>query len=241
MTKENNKKLPISIMVLALLMVTLSMVSGEPAGIAIDSNQTDPGLTIQPDNRTDPGGTITTLVLDALQQTNRWKAYVGNITGSLTLSDSTGSTIFSWTLEQSGITGEIYSSRSNNVAWGDIRCADTTVIDDEESFLGLTGSEAYSITETFNETIHEGLTIGPALIGSDTCFSTSTYVNDNPQPQASADFQLILLDDTIDLVYTTPISAETTGYDGSLFDFQLIVPNNPQDTTTYYFYAQIGG
>ena len=224
-----------------MLIVVITLVSGEPTGTAITFNETDPGLTVAASNRTDPGGTITTLVLDALQQTNRWKAYVGNITGSLTLSDSAGNTIFSWTLEDSGITGEVYTSRSNNVQWGDIQCAQPGTISSEDSFLGFSGTEPFSITETFNFTIHPGFIVGSTLIDADTCSSTSTFVNDAPEAQASATFPMILLDDTTDMVIATPLNSESIGYDGSLFDFQMIVPNDPQDTTTYYFYAQIGG
>src|SRR5690606_17372311 len=97
------------------MMFSINMISAEPAGTLITFNQTVFGQAIDPANRTDDGGSITTLVVDALQQTTRWKAYIGNITGTLTLDDSTGNTIFQWALDETDVTGEIYSSTSNSV------------------------------------------------------------------------------------------------------------------------------
>ena len=230
-----------AILLLIVLTLTITLVNADPAGVNIVSNETEIVDAADPDNRTDPGGSITTLVLNALQQTNRWKAYIGNVTGTLTLADGSGDSIFSWALDDSSITGEVYSSRSDNILWSQIRCADNTIVTSEETFLGMDSSDIYSITETFNETLHPELTVGSTVITEDTCASTSTYVNDAPQSQASADFPLTLLDDETNLVFVNPLNPQTAGFDGSLFDFQMIVPNNPSDSTTYFFYAEIGG
>lgn len=235
---DNNPVILGVLLVLASLL-SVSLVFAQPTGTAITFNETDFGPTIGPSNRTDDGGTISTLVLDALQQTNRWKAYIGNITGSLTLDDSTGNTIFSWALDTSDVTGEVYSSRSDTVAWSQIRCADNTLITTEESILDMAASGAYTINKTFNETTHPALTIGAEIISANTCRSTSTYVNDAQQAIGSADFPLILLDDETDLVYTNIINAQTTGFDGTSYDFQMIIPNDPLNTTTYFFYVQL--
>jgi hypothetical protein len=42
------------------------------------------------------------------------------------------------------------------------------------------------------------------------------------------------------MIYASTINPSTTGYDGSIFDFQMIVANNPSLTTTYYFYVELG-
>ena len=230
----------VALLLSAVFMLSISIAYSQPTGTDITFNETDFGPTIGPSNRTDDGGTITTLVLDALQQTNRWKAYIGNVTGSLTLDDSGGNTIFSWALDLGDLTGEVYSSRSDSISWADVRCADSTLVSAEESFLSMDPTAVYTIDNTFNETTHPQLTIGAEIITTNTCPSTSTYVNNNPQAIGSADFPLILLDDETDLVYTNIISSQTTGYDGEEYDFQMIVPNNPFDTTQYFFYVQLG-
>ena len=73
-----------------------SPVKADPAGATVSDNVTATAATYFPDNRSDAGGTITTMVLSAVQQNDKWKAYVGNVSGSLTLDDSNGYTIYRW-------------------------------------------------------------------------------------------------------------------------------------------------
>ena len=230
------KTMLITLIAIVALLIVSSFSSAQPSGTSITSNTTDTVTTSPPSSRVDEGGTITTLVVDAIQQNPRWKAYIGNITGSLTLDDSGGNTIYNWALDQSDITGEIYSSRNNSIDWGAISCADPATITAEDTFLTLSGRD--SINNTFNETVHDTITVGTTAHNN--CPATSTFVNSARETQGTASFQLVLLQDTTNLIYTSPIKTATTGYDGSLFDFQMIMANNPTATTPYYFYVELG-
>ena len=235
-----NKKTISIIMTILLVAMLSSFVYAQPTGTSITPISTDSVTVNPPDNRTDDGGTINTIVIDAIQQNPRWKAYIGNITGSLTLDDSDGNTIFNWALDQAEITGEIYSSRSNSVDWGSISCAAGATITAEHTALSMSGTSVDSIANTFNETVHPTITVGTTSV--DNCPATSTFVNNARQAQGASDFPIVLIQDSTDLIYTTPINPSTTGYDGtSLFDFQIILANDPADTTTYYFYVELGG
>lgn len=236
---RNNKI--VTFLLTALLVLTMSsLVFAQPTGTDITLVDSDSVAVSPPDNRTDAGGTINTLVVDAIQQNPRWKAYVGNITGSLTLSDSLGNTIFDWALDQSDITGEIYSSRSDSVDWGTISCASAGTITSEHTALNMSGTAIDNIANTFNETTHPSITVGTTTVSG--CFATSTFVNSARQAQGSADFPIVLIQDTSDLIYVSPINPSTTGYDGaSSFDFQMILANNQLSATTYYFYVELGG
>lgn len=222
-----------------MLAINTAAQSDAPTGVEISGNVTETAGSVSPDNRTDEGGTITTMVLDVLQQNPRWKAYVGNLTGVLTLDDALGQSIFRWELGAESLTGEVYVSRSNTVSWGDIDCSNQTLIDDEDTFLGFSGTSADSVNRTFNETTHPTITVG--LLPLSNCRSTSTYVNSTAQSQALADFPLILLQDNDNVIFATPINQGADSYNtGTQADFQLIVPDQVGDTTTYYFYAEIG-
>src|SRR5690606_768695 len=105
----------------------------------------------------------------------------------------------------SDLTGDLFVSRSNAVAWGTIACSSGSLIADEDTALGFSSLSADSINRTFNETAHPGLVVGTETINSDTCRSTSTYVNSTAQDQSSADFPIIVLGSGTDVVYTTPI------------------------------------
>lgn len=244
-TTVKSEKIVSTVFYVTLLVVASAFLttqaSANPSGIEVVENFTDFLTVSPPDNRTDPGGTITTLVMDVLQQNPRWKAYVGNLTGALTLDDSDGQSIFRWEMAAQDLTGNLFISRSNAIDWDQIGCSNQSLIYEEEDYLLFNSSSADSINRTFNTTTHAEILIGFNTIAEDTCRSTSTYVSNNPQSQASADFQLVLLASENNIIYSSPITSGTTSYRADKdVDFQAIVPDQDSpDTTTYFFYAEI--
>ncbi len=230
------------ILALIISMIAMSMLSGaQPTGVDIEFNETDIPAPEPASEIATPGGSFTTLVLSGAFQTPRWKAYVGNITGGITLTDSGGSTIYDWTLET--VSGEVYVSRNDSVDWSTIGCVTEQGIISEQSALNISDSSADSINRTFNNTIHRGFFVGTNFIANSTCRAIATYVDDTPQPPSEeATFQEILLEDgSGNLVFATILESAEIGYDSGSYDFQLIVPENPiaVTPTTYYFYAEI--
>ena len=243
--KTENKKFKTTHLLVVLSLVTILFTPlsfAFPTGLEISGNVTETAASVPPAQRTDSGGTITTMVLDVIQQNPRWKAYVGNLTGVLTLDDASGQSIFRWELEDEDVTGNVFITRSNDVDWSGIGCSLEADILNEDSALGFTSSWADSINRTFSETTHPTIPIGASSIPANTCRSTSTFVNNAPQAQASADFPLVLLSSGSDLVYVTPLNKGADSYNtGRSVDFQSIVPDQEgAGTTTYYFYAEIG-
>lgn len=247
MKTKNKKKLGTAslLVVLGLMLVfasSLAFAQQRPAGLEISGNVTESAGEVPPEARTDPGGTITTMILDVVQQNPRWKAYVGNLTGVLTLDDASGQSIFRWELGAEDVSGNVFITRGNDVDWTGIGCSLEPDIVDEDTSLGFTSSWADSINATFSETTHPAITVGANTISANTCRSTSTFVNNNPQAQASADFPLILLSSGSDVVYATPLNQGSQSFNPSNdVDFQSIVPDQVTGTTTYYFYAEISG
>jgi len=212
-----------------------------PTGLNISYNVTD---TIEPSEAaslTTAGGSFTTMILNGTFQTERWKAYVGNISGSLTLEDSNSKSIYDWDLAI--ITGEIYVSRESQINWSTINCSEPNEITAEESVLNINSSLSDSINNTFNTTTHKSFYVGTVKISNGSCRAISTYVNDSAQEVSeSSFFQEVLLSD-IDgnIVYTTIIEDSEAGYDLASYNFQLIVPEDPTSSNphTYYFFAEI--
>ena len=221
----------------------LTNASANPTGVTISDNITESMTINPPSNRTDEGGTITTLVLDVLQQNSRWKAYVGNMSGMLTLSDADGQSIYQWQMGGADLTGNLFISGSDSIIWENVECSNQTMIYDEETLLLFDSNNVDSINRTFNETTHPELTVGLNTIPQDSCRSTSTFVNDAPQSQSNADFPLVLLTTGDRLIYTSPVINQGASYStGTEADFQAIVPDiDSGDSTTYFFYAEIGG
>lgn len=228
------------ILVLALF-VNKSIVLAVPQGATITSSSTENASVRPADSSTAAGGSFTTLVLNVTSQTSKWKAYVGNVTGKMTLDNSANYTIYDWTLTTTQ--GEVYVSRNDSVSFSSLTCANDGNISSEETFLNINSSSDDSINKTFDQTIHKSFVIGgTGTIDNSTCYAIATYVNDTSQPaDENADFQEILLSDGTNLVFTTLLEDEEQGFDLGNYDFQLIVPDDPGATsTTYYFYAELG-
>ncbi len=238
-------KLLATILLIIVLFTTILICSKStsalPTGATITSNTTDLPTSTAASALTTAGGSFTTLVINGTYQNPRWKAYVGNITGILTLDDSNNYTIYDWNL--TSINGEIFVTRNSTVSWSSINCTTSQKINAEDHFLNLNGTSVDSINRTFSSTAHRSFYVGTNYIGNSTCKSIATYVNDTKQSASeSAAFQEVLLTDTAtNVIYTTLINDNTPGYNNGKFDFQMIVAEDDtkQTPTTYYFYAEI--
>ncbi len=190
------------------------------------------------------GGSITTMVLNVTAQNLKWKAFVGNVTGRLVLSDASSYSIFDWSL--SNIVGTVYATRSPElISWGDISCANKTHIGNEEFAMNHTSNPNDNISATFSSKSHESFHVGTVKIEENECYSIHTNVNN--QTQSSHFEEVILYDGTNsnngDIVYATRIEQAQTGYNTLPYDFQMIVPEmgHPSWTgsTAYYFYVEL--
>lgn len=203
-----------------------------------------------------PGGYIFTTRLTSVQQNTRWKAYVGNVTGTLVLDDAYNNRIFAWTL--SSVAGEVYATRaSGDINWSGINCtwiadgrdnktddminrslSNRTPEHNEEIVLSHTSASSKddNVTATFNLRNHSSITVGSVVIGKDECFTVQTYQNSAEQTfddSDNANFTQIILYDAAynitngNVVYAAPIEDEVTGYrSDSTYDFQMIVPED---------------
>jgi len=198
------------------------------------------------------GGSITTMVLNATTQNLRWKAFVGNVTGTLTLDDAAGYTIFDWG-ESATVSGTIFATRSPNaINWDNINCTwwvtgdpnNRSVEEYENDQMNHT-SPVDNLTATFKQQDHSQFYVHTTLIEADSCYSIHTYINDSPQ---STDFEEILLYDGTNhtngnIVYATILEQDLYGFDNETYDFQMIVPENGaqgfKSSTPYYFYTEL--
>lgn len=189
------------------------------------------------------GGSITTVNLNGTTQNVRWKAFVGNATGKLTLEDSAGAVIYDWSL--SSITGEVYTTRaSGSVNWTGVGCANATHVSNEDVTLNHTNKDD-NITATFNTQTHAAFFVDVNQITANSCRSVHTYVNSTAQ---STDFEEVILYDGTNLtngkiVFTTILEQDIYGYNNRTYDFQMIVPERGEpaweSSTAYYLYAEL--
>ena len=191
------------------------------------------------------GGYIFTVNLNSEQQNLRWKAYVGNVTGTLVLDDANGQSIYDWALATSP-SGEVYATRASSViSWSTIACASASNISLEERALNHTANPSDNISRTFNYTNNQALDVGAVSIGASACPTTNLY--ENATTPTNDNFEEILLHDQTNMVYTSILEQNANGYDtsssGKLYDFEMIVPEvalaSWQSSTAYYFYVEL--
>ncbi|MBR9700825.1 hypothetical protein GOV11_03090 [Candidatus Woesearchaeota archaeon] len=234
-----------TILLLLLFVVALSsiLVVADPTGSTVTSASTDLGPNSTPASRSDARGTITTLVLDAVQQDQRWKAYVGNVTGTLTLDNSLNYTIYDW--DTGTVNGNVLASRNGSLDWTSVACANQALVQTESTFFSMTDANSDDINSTFNYTVHKQFQVGATTLNQNTCNSTTTYVNDsrayNPVLTTSPYQELLITDAGAgSMIFLTSIDNDDTGYDLNTYDFQMIVPEATSGAATaYYFYVEL--
>jgi hypothetical protein len=244
---KREEEMIISVTIISLLVLGLfiflfsSFVRADPAGlngnnVVILNNETmsSSGYLL---NFT--GGRIVTINISGTIQNSRWKAFVGWVSGSFTLDDSTSSRIYDWTINT--LAGEVYTTRnSSTISWTSLACASTANLESENSKLGFTNPDD-NITRTFSSTTHRGFFVAGVNISKNSCTHTlNTYQNNNSQDAA---FEEIALYEAAggNTVYATIMENKTTpGFDSVNYDFQMLAPESTSsDVTPYYLYIEL--
>lgn len=219
-------------------------VNGAPDGVSasITSNETKTATSAY--NLNISGGRIATINITATTQNPRWKGFVGQVSGTFTLDDATGSTLFDWSIASIG--GEVYATRNSTTrSWSDVKCANTSLLENENSVMSHTSADD-NISKTFNDTTHSEFFVGSVNISLNSCPTLNTYVNNASQDST---FQEIALSDSTNftdggtLIYATIIETDSTGFDNETYDFQMIVPEDGSPgfsgQTAYYLYVEL--
>jgi len=224
-----------------ILLLGVAKTVAIPQGVSIIYSTTENASVRSADSHAAEGGSFTTLRLNVTSQTSKWKAYVGNVTGRITLDDSSNRSIYDWSLTT--IQGEVYVSRNSSINFSSLGCADNSQIISEENYLNISSSSDDSINTTFRQKTHKSFVIGGVgSIQNSSCYAIATYINDAPQSfDEASQFQEVLLSDTRNLVFVTLLENKKVGFDTRVYDFQFIVPDDPREiSTTYFFYAELG-
>jgi hypothetical protein len=246
-------KQPMLVLAAIMLLALACIVIADPEGGTVTFVTNTTKDVTAATSRTDSKGSITTITISSIQQNTKWKAYIGNVTGTLVLRDADDYSIYEWSAIASP-SGEVYMTRNSTIDWSTAQCANLTNIQTEQSKLGHGSSASDNIANTFSSTIHQSFIVAGRTINNGTCRSAFTWINNSAQtPSQNARFQeLLLMDANLRIVYTTIISQDTGGYrnatmgNGSRIydrnDFQAILPDTVSASNArYYFYVEIDG
>ncbi len=232
-------------------LILMFFVSALPQGPVIVYNNTEISSSAASGGteRADARSTVTTMVFNLTAQSYKWKAYIGNVTGKLTLDDADNYTIYDWTLIS--FQGEVYATRkSTTVNWSAVDCANTSELQLDETALNHISSESDSVTNTMSRLNHTGFYAANEYVVNGTCFALYTYNGTIQQNRIDAVFQEVVLFDNDNTVYTTLLESDQSGFDNinstsstpNTYDFQILLPEDPSfasSPTTYYFYMEL--
>jgi hypothetical protein len=235
-------KFEIGIFMLLFLVALVCYVYAEPVGTSAtyvkNSTSSNPGNA----TLNYSGGYIMTVNLVSNEQNTRWKAFVGNVTGTLKLDDADGYSIYSW--DRTTTSGEVYAVRTPNaITWADINCSTSINTTAEEIALGHTANPNDNISATFNDSDHVEFYVGTERIAANTCNTTNLAINDTMD--LADDFEEVLLHDGSYMVYAAIIESDISGYraGAETYDYQMMVPENASSgfsgATPYYFYVEL--
>ncbi len=262
--KQKEKKIgkriinyPFIIIVVGLFLSIVTIVNAVPQGltdvinIENSTKGSTAGLMV---NESQGGGYIYTMNITGVSQNSRWKAYVGNVSGKLTLDDSTGSTIYDWTLT-TVTTGRLFATRNDATpSWTNVNCTWTFTADYDTNNRSIEELENNAlshtsvddnISATFAIINNSQFNVGSITIAENTCYTIHTYVNATTyadKKQTDRFEEVILYDGTLP-IYATLLEQDEEGFDNNTYDFQIILPEDGSSdfasSTAYYFFLEL--
>jgi len=197
-------------------------------------------------------GNITELYIEGVTQTKGWAGFFGNITGNITLEDSSGNKLYDWALAEPQ--GEIYAANGTVSDWSTVHCfnytnngtsytysydggtkttTDTNPLNLSmvEASFGFLANDVDGLDETFNESgklnggaNHTGFYVGTIQITAGSCPATDTYESSSPNGD---NFQEVLLtvNNSHTLIFATIIENDAGQNDTDVTGFD----GNPHD------------
>lgn len=166
-------------------------------------------------------------------ETTDWSAFYGNLSATVTLSDGSN-TFYEWS--GSDVAGSAVLAAEDGTFSGN--AGDLAGVSDLSGTTALTNVKQEGVDSVNNTYTGTGdLSVGEL----DFTGNVAATVGD-VEAGATA-FQNYLLEDTAtgdNAVFASEVQDQATGYDGStLVDYQLLVGNPGDASTTYAFYAEI--
>ena len=202
-------------------------------------------------------GNVSSVSIRAVSITQAWQGYYGNVTGVITLDDANNYTFYDWSSPNPN--GEIYASNGTGVTWSRVYCMnvsqngstplrpDGTVSNINgsqiELLFGINVTDFDGLNETFNDSYVSatGFRVGAITIDTtDGCSMAHPYQNQ----LYNSVWQEVLLSDNTSIIFTSLIVQDTSNFQNSPSDFQMLVLENGHagseaTTSTYFFYVEL--
>lgn len=257
-----------------LLGITIAVLSVsfvlaiEPFGATLSPGNPNRSVADAAMNNSAYAGNITPIDITGYSITQTWQGYYGNVTGTITLSDSSDNVMYNWTLAFPS--GEVYATTNNTISWPHMQCFNYTASGNITAFnatevetdgavnlggVNLTELEARfginssrdvdGVNETFRfsgGTGHDQFFTNNLQFSTGECMSTRVFTNLGPVANS---FQEALMYEHVtgSVVFASILENDMTGFNGRATDFEMLVLENGHgtntDATTYFFYVEL--
>lgn len=180
-------------------------------------------------NRSLIAGNVTYINFSGKSVTSMWTGLYGNVTGTITLEDSSGNVFYNWSLAQPD--GEVYASRNNTIDWVAVECYNITLANfaqdndrNQDWYLNMTDLEVTylngaltdkdGVDETFNEALGSSFTVANLTIpaSGSGCNQTNMYTTGGVQ--SSGFIETILIQDN-QVVDAYTVDCDTAACNGT--------------------------
>ncbi|MBN2423269.1 hypothetical protein JXB41_08660 [Candidatus Woesearchaeota archaeon] len=232
--EKGHKEIILFILVAGILIYHSMNVFSDPVGTSITIGESSRrSAASNASNATAVAGNVTLITVDMTQITGIWQGYYGSVTGGIVLENAGGQTFYDWNLVDA--VGEIVATRNTVSDWSNINCTNQTQIYDEEALLNITNTTSDRINDTFTNISHPSFSIASRTMSN--CRATRTY---NSTTSQSVFWNVLLSTNETNVVYTVIMDNDVIGFNGTIVDFQLLVPvNKDSGEATYFFYVEL--
>jgi len=243
------------------LLFVLSFASSLPsgAGVSFINSSRYQGMNASNSNSSAYAGNITEILIDGTSTTQSWQGYYGNVSGGLTLQDSTSNVFYNWS--SASPNGEVFASVNSSIVWTNIQCFNFTAngsYADDSAQKGATSLYGMNVTQlnalynisnldvdsvngTFNQFNHAAFFVNSLSFSINECPSVKIL---NGTGVGVFEEVLLYSPDNRQVVFTSIIQQNTIGFDDRTHDFQMLVLEDGHgadtSTTQYFFYLEIG-
>jgi hypothetical protein len=209
-------------------------------------------------------GNVTELNIFGYSVTQSWQGYFGNVTGVITLEDNGGNVMYNWS--ETSPEGEIYASKNDTIAWGNIQCfnftATGTYLDDTgnagqtsqygtnitilENMFNIESDDSDGVDETFTLSgigTHERFFTSQKEFSEGECMSTRVFSNIDAGEDDKFEEVLLYEPSTYSVIFAGLLNEDEVGFDDNPHDFEMLVLEDGHGTDTstdiYYFYVEL--
>ena len=253
-------------LVFLMIIFCLAFVASirEPFGAEVTPGNSSRANATDPQSAPAQAGNVTELNIFGYSITQSWQGYFGNVSGTLTLSNSAGDAMYNWSVASPR--GQIYASVNNSLQWQYVQCFNYTSFgdfEDDKPQAGNTSLNGLNLTqledmfniprsavdgvdETFNlfgVDGHRSFYTSSMLFGDGQCPSTRVFGSAGSQNKNEFEEVLLYEPESKSIVFTSLLNENLQGFDGKSYDFQMLVLEDGRgtntETTNYYFYLEI--